>query len=441
MHNEYVKSVFEEVKKNNIGEDEFINEVEETFSSVEKVFDEHKEYEKSGILEKLSSPENVVTFKVEWVDDNGNKQINNGYRVQYSSILGPYKGGLRFNKNVSVSLFKTLSFEQTFKNSLTGFEMGGGKGGSDFDPIGKSEKEIERFCHEFMKQLYPYIGEDKDIPAGDLGVGIKEIGYLYDEYIKHKSDIAALTGKPLDKGGLEGRKEATGYGLCYFVEEMLKDHNESLKDKKVLVSGIGNVGSHAIKKAIELGAKVIGVSDYTGYVIDENGVDINVIEKIRDNKLTICEYIKDIPSAKFYEGPSGLFTNKADIIMPCATQNEIDINLAKKIVENGVMMVAEGSNLPSSKEAIDYFLNHNVLFTPSKASNAGGVSCSYFEICQNRENSKWTKEKTDEKLKETMREIYHNISECAKRYNEPNNLLLGANIWAFERLVNAYNNH
>lgn len=438
MKNSYVLKVYGDLQKKYPEQTEFLNAIKEVFSSLEIVFDKNPDLEKTGILERLSEPENVIKFDVDWVDDAGNKQTNKGYRVQYCSIMGPYKGGLRFNQNVSESLFKSLALEQTFKNTLTGFPMGGAKGGSDFNPIGKSEKEIETYCHEFMKKLYPYIGAETDIPAGDLGVGGREVSYLLDEYTKHKSDIGAITGKPVGKGGLKGRTEATGFGLCYFVEEMLNDHNDSFKGKRVIVSGSGNVGSHALKKAIELGATVIGTSDYTGYVIDENGIDYDIVAKIRDQRKTMDEYPKYCSSAKYYKGPTGLFNTPCDIILPCATQGEIDLKTAKIIVKNGVKLVGEGSNLPCSLDAIDYLIENGVMFTPAKASNAGGVSCSYFEMCQNKEGREWTFEETDKKLKETMVNIYHHISDTAKKYDQPNNLLLGANIWAFEKILETY---
>lgn len=440
MKNPYVLRVYEDIQKKYPDQTEFINACKEVFSTLEIVFDKNPELEKTGILERLSEPERILEFKVDWVDDNGNKQTNNGYRVQYSSIMGPYKGGLRFNKNVSVSLFKSLALEQTFKNTLTGLPMGGAKGGSDFDPIGKSEAEVERFCHAFMEKLYPHIGAETDIPAGDLGVGAREIGFLLDEYTKHKTDIGALTGKPVGRGGLLGRSEATGYGVCYLVEEMLNDHNDSFKGKKVIVSGSGNVGSHALKKAIELGATVIGTSDYTGYVIDENGIDYEIVAKLRDARETMDKYPLYCKTAKYYPGPKGLFSTPCDIILPCATQGEIDLETAKIIVSKGVKLLGEGSNLPCSLDAINYLIENGVMFTPAKATNAGGVSCSYFEMCQNKEGRDWTFEETDKKLKETMVNIYHHIADTAKKYNEPNNLLLGANIWAFEKILETYKN-
>ncbi len=441
MENKYIKKTYEDLCQKHDGEVEFLNAAKEVLSTLEIVVDKNPEIEKSGIIEKLMEPEDIVSFDVEWTDDKGENQVNKGYRVKYNSLMGPYKGGLRFNPLVSVSLLKSLALEQTFKNTLTGLPMGGGKGGSDFNPVGKSEHEIEVFCHAFMEKLYPYIGAFKDVPAGDLGVGAREITYMLDEYTKYKDDIGAITGKPLEKGGLLGRTEATGFGLCYFAEEMFKDHGTSFKGKRVIVSGSGNVGSHATKKATELGAIVIGTSDYTGYVVDENGIDFEVLKLIGAKRQTLEEYPKLVPTAKYYKGPTGLFSVPCDYILPCATQNEINLETAKIIVANGVKAVCEGANLPCTLDAIEYFLKNGLMFTPAKASNAGGVSASYFEMCQNRDNVNWSFEKTDSELKKTMVGIYHHIADTAKEYCEPNNLLLGANVWAFNELYKTYLKH
>ncbi|MDO4501463.1 MAG: NADP-specific glutamate dehydrogenase [Erysipelotrichaceae bacterium] len=435
MKNKYVKQAYAEVSNRNKGETQFLNAVKEVFESLEPVYDAHPELAKKKYLERIAEPQRVIEFKVEWKDDNGDIQVNRGYRVQQNNAIGPFKGGLRFNQSVNLSILKSLAFEQTFKNALTGCPMGGGKGGSDFDPHGKSPAEIERFCHAFMKQLYPYIGSKKDVPAGDLGVGGTEIGYLIDEYLKHRKDIGTLTGKPLDKGGLKGRTEATGYGLCYFTEEMLNDHGKSFKGAKVLISGSGNVSTYACAKATELGATVIGMSDRNGYIVDEAGIDYKKLIKAKEGRASIENYLKYSDTAKYAENPTDLFKVKADIVLPCATQNEIDLDTAKTLVTNGVYAVAEGANLPTKLDAIAYLQENKVLFGPAKASNAGGVGCSYFEMCQNAEDSKWTFNKTDKKLHEMMVGIYHNVKDAAERYGDKENLVMGANIFGFETVT------
>ena len=438
MKNQYLLKTFKDISEKYPDQKQFLTSVEEVLGSIEPVFERKPELEKSGFLEKLLEPEHIIEFEVEWLDDNGNKQVNKGYRVQFNSLNGPYKGGLRFNKNVNVGVFKALAFEQTFKNMLTGLPMGGGKGGSDFDPHGKSEAEIERFCHAFMEKLYPHIGATYDVPAGDLGVGGREIGYLLDEYLKHKSDIGAITGKPLDKGGLLGRSEATGYGLCYFVEELLNDHGDSFKGKRVLVSGSGNVATYANAKASEYGAKVIAMSDSKGYIYDENGIDYKTVLKVKGERQSIEKYLDYVPTAEYHLNPTDMFKIPCDICLPCATQNEINLETAKILVANGCILVGEGANMPSTLDAIAYYKENNIYFTPAKASNAGGVSCSYFEMLQNATDEKWTFEKTDARLKETMVNIYRNISKTAKEYGKENDYMLGANIWAFEELYREY---
>lgn len=435
MKNKYIKKVFDEVVKKNEGETQYINTVKEVFTSLEPVYNKHPELEKFAYLERIAEPQRVIEFQVKWKDDNGKIQVNRGYRVQCNNAIGPFKGGLRFNAGVNRSVLKSLAFEQTFKNALTGCPMGGGKGGSDFDPHGKSQKEIERFCHAFMAQLWPYIGSTTDVPAGDLGVGGTEIGYLLDEYLKHRDDIGTLTGKPLAKGGLLGRTEATGFGLCYFTEEMLNDHNDSFKGKRVVISGSGNVATYACKKATELGATVIGMSDRNGYIVDEKGIDYQLLIKAKENRSSIQNYCKLSKSAKYHKNPTGLYSVKCDVALPCGTQNEIDLATAKILVKNGCKCVAEGANLPTSLDAIAYLQKHKVLFGPAKASNAGGVGCSYFEMCQNKEGKAWTFEKTDKKLKKMMVNIYHNIKDAATRYDDPENLLMGANIHGFETVT------
>ncbi|MDO4198493.1 MAG: NADP-specific glutamate dehydrogenase [Erysipelotrichaceae bacterium] len=435
MKNAYIKKVFKQVKETCPNETQFLNAVREVLESLEPVYDANPELEKYAYLERICEPQRVVEFQVAWKDDEGNIQVNRGYRVQQNNAVGPFKGGLRFNKTVNLSILKSLAFEQTFKNALTGCPMGGGKGGSNFDPHGKSPAEIERFCHAFMKQLYPYIGSKTDVPAGDLGVGGTEIGYLLDEYLKHRKDIGTLTGKPLDKGGLKGRTEATGFGLCYFTEEMLNDHKKSFKGKKVIISGSGNVSTYACKKATELGATVIGMSDTHGYIIDKKGIDYKKIIKAKENRASIENYLKYSDSTVYAENPTDLFKTKCDICLPCATQNEINLDTAKILVKNGCYCVAEGANLPTTLDAIAYFQENKVLFGPAKAANAGGVGCSYFEMCQNAEGSKWTFNKTDKKLKEMMVNIYHNIKDAAIRYGHPENFVMGANIHGFETVI------
>ena len=439
MRNKYVNDAYNFVCKYASDEKQFLNAVKEVFESLEPFYDAHPELESKKYLERLAEPYRVIEFKIEWLDDKGNIQINRGYRVQNNNAIGPFKGGLRFNENVDLSILKSLAFEQTFKNAITGCPIGGGKGGSNFDPHGKSESEIKRFCIAFMDKLYPYIGSDIDIPAGDLGVGGKEIGYLLDAYLKYKDDIGALTGKPIDNGGLLGRTEATGYGLCYFTEEMLNDHNSSFKDKTVIISGSGNVAIYACSKASSLGAKVKAMSDSNGFIVDEKGIDFKALIKAKENRLSIENYLKYSNSAKYYKNPKDMFKIKCDICLPCATQNEIDLELAKILVHNGCMCISEGANLPTTLEAARYFQDHKILYGPAKAANAGGVGCSYFEMVQNKENSKWSFEKTEQKLKEMMVNIYHNIANTAKYYGKEEDLITGSNIYGFKTIINKMN--
>ena len=435
MKNKYVIDAYEKVCERCKGEEQFLNTVREVFESLDVFYDKHPEFENKKYLERISEPDRVIEFRVEWLNDLGELEINRGYRVQNNNAIGPYKGGLRFNKGVNLSILKSLAFEQTFKNAITGCPIGGGKGGSDFDPHGKSDEEIKRFCFAFMKKLYSYIGSETDVPAGDLGVGGKEISYMLEEYLRHRDDIGALTGKPLEKGGLKGRTEATGYGLCYFTQEMLMDHGKSFDGQRVIISGSGNVSTYACAKASELGAKVIAMSDRNGYIVDEKGIDYKLLIKAKENRSSIENYLKYSDSAIYHKNPSDLFKIKCDICLPCATQNEIDLDLAKELVKNGCYCVAEGANLPSSLEAISYFIENKVLFGPAKASNAGGVGCSYFEMLQNKEGSSWDFDKTDKKLKEMMVNIYHNIANTAKEYDKEGNLLIGANIFGFKTVI------
>lgn len=436
MKNEYVEQAYEYVCKYAPGETQFLNAVKEVFESLEPFYDVHPELANKKYLERIAEPCRVIEFKVEWLDDKGNIQVNRGYRVQNNNAIGPFKGGLRFNENVNLSILKSLAFEQTFKNALTGCPMGGGKGGSNFDPHGKSLAEIKRFCEAFMDQLYPFIGSKTDVPAGDIGVSGVEVGYMIDQYLKYRSDIGTLTGKPLDKGGLKGRTEATGYGLCYFTEEMLNDHGLSFKDKKVIVSGSGNVSTYACAKASELGATVIAMSDRNGYIVDEKGVDYKLLIKAKENRQSIENYLKYSDTAKYYPNSSDLFKIKCDICLPCATQNEINLDSAKALVENGCLCVSEGANMPTTLDATVYLQEHDVLFGPAKAANAGGVGCSYFEMVQNEEGTEWEFEKTDAKLKDMMVNIYHNVANTAKEYGQEGNLVVGANIFGFVTVIN-----
>lgn len=436
MKNEYVKQAYEYVCKYAPGETQFLNAVKEVFESLEPFYDVHPELANKKYLERIAEPCRVIEFKVEWLDDKGNIQVNRGYRVQNNNAIGPFKGGLRFNENVNLSILKSLAFEQTFKNALTGCPMGGGKGGSNFDPHGKSLAEIKRFCEAFMDQLYPFIGSKTDVPAGDIGVSGVEVGYMIDQYLKYRSDIGTLTGKPLDKGGLKGRTEATGYGLCYFTEEMLNDHGLSFKDKKVIVSGSGNVSTYACAKASELGGTVIGMSDRNGYIVDEKGIDYKLLIKAKENRQSIENYLKYSDTAKYYTNPSDVFKIKCDICLPCATQNEINLDSAKALVENGCLCVSEGANMPTTLDATVYLQEHDVLFGPAKAANAGGVGCSYFEMVQNEEGTEWEFEKTDAKLKDMMVNIYHNVANTAKEYGQEGNLVVGANIFGFVTVIN-----
>ena len=435
MENKYVINAYEKLCERCKGEVEFLNAAKEVFESLDVFYNKHPELENKKYLERISEPNRVVEFRVEWLNDKGELEVNRGYRVQNNNAIGPFKGGLRFNKTVNLSILKSLAFEQTFKNAITGCPIGGGKGGSDFDPHGKSDNEIRTFCHAFMNKLYPYIGAEVDVPAGDLGVGGKEISYMLEEYLKYRDDIGALTGKPLEKGGLKGRTEATGYGLCYFTEEMLKDHGKSFKGQRVIISGSGNVSTYACAKASELGGKVVAMSDRNGYIIDEKGIDYKLLIKAKENRSSIENYLKYSSSATYHKNPSDLFKIKCDICLPCATQNEIDLDLAKELVNNGCYCVSEGANLPSSLDATNYFIDNGILFGPAKAANAGGVGCSYFEMVQNKEGSTWDFEKTDKKLKEMMINIYHNISDTAKEYDKDGNLVIGANIFGFKTVT------
>ncbi len=438
LTNAYLINVYEDLKLKNINEKEFLNAALELLTSLEKVVDEKIIKEK--VIERILEPERIIIFRVSWVDDQGVIKINRGYRVQYSSAIGPVKGGLRFHPSVNLSIMKFLGLEQIFKNALTGLPLGGGKGGSDFDPKGKSDAEIMRFCQSFMLELYRHIGPDTDVPAGDIGVGSKEIGFLFGMYKKIQNMYnGSLTGKGLSYGGSLVRTEATGYGLCYFTEEMLKAYNnDSFFNKKVIISGSGNVAIYAALKAIELGATVVAMSDSSGFVYNENGLDILIIKKLKEeNKARICEYVAYDKKAEYSEKSSDIWFKKCDIALPCATQNELDLDHAKALVKNGCILVGEGANMPTDLDAIEYLIQNKILFAPGKAANAGGVATSGLEMSQNSERTSWSFEKVDAKLKDIMKNIFINVYNTANEFNDPYNLLLGANIYAFKKVSNA----
>ena len=436
----YVERVIEDVKTKYANEPEFCQTVEEVLSSLGPVVDAHPEYEKVALLERMVIPERVIEFRVPWVDDNGAVHVNRGYRVQFNGAIGPYKGGLRFAPSVNLSIMKFLGFEQIFKNSLTGLPIGGGKGGSDFDPKGKSDGEIMRFCQSFMTELSKHIGADTDVPAGDIGTGAREIGYMFGQYKRLRNEFTGvLTGKGLTYGGSLARTEATGYGLCYFTEEMLKCmKNDSFKGKTVVVSGSGNVAIYATEKATQLGGKVVALSDSNGYVYDPNGIKLDVVKQIKEvERGRIKEYAERVSGAEYHEGCKNIWTVKCDIALPCATQNEIDEESAKILVKNGVMAVAEGANMPSTLEAIEVFQSSGILFGPAKAANAGGVATSALEMSQNSMRYSWTFDEVDDKLKDIMTNIFHNTYNAAEKYGMNGNLLAGANIAGFEKVAEA----
>lgn len=437
---QYVESVLEKVESRNKGEKEFLDAVTEVLNSLVPVFDKHPEFIKAGLLERMVEPERQIMFRVPWVDDEGNVQVNRGFRIQFNSAIGPYKGGLRFHPSVNASIIKFLGFEQIFKNSLTGLPIGGGKGGSDFDPKGKSDNEVMKFCQSFMAELYRHIGLDTDVPAGDIGVGAREIGYMYGYYKKLRgaNDQGVLTGKGLTYGGSLTRKEATGYGLVYFTEEMLKDNGTSFEGKTVVISGSGNVAIYATEKATELGAKVVALSDSNGYIYDPNGINLDVVKVIKEVKRgRIKEYADRVPGSTYTEGCRGIWTIKCDIALPCATQGEVNAEAAKILVANGTIAVSEGANMPSTLEAIEVFQSNGLMFGPAKAANAGGVACSALEMSQNSMRLSWTFEEVDEKLQGIMKNIYKNASAAAKEYGKDKNILMGANIAGFMKVADA----
>ncbi len=439
FRSEYLNDLMARVVARNAGEPEFHQAVREVLESLEPVIERHPEYVESGVLERLVEPERIIKFRVPWVNDEGRVVVNRGFRVQFNSAIGPYKGGLRLHPSVYEGIIKFLGFEQVFKNSLTGLPIGGGKGGSDFDPKGKSDGEVMRFCQSFMTELYKYIGKDEDVPAGDIGVGGREIGYLYGQY-KRITGLyeGVLTGKGLTYGGSLARKEATGYGLCYFTDAMLRDAGRSFAGARVIISGSGNVAIYACEKATALGAKVVAMSDSNGYVVDEDGIDLAAVKEIKEvRRGRIREYVATHPKATYTEGCRGIFTVPCDIALPSATQNEIDEESAKALVKNGTYAVAEGANMPSTPEAIEVFRKAGVLFAPAKASNAGGVATSALEMTQNSERLSWTFEEVDGKLKTIMENIYHNAAKTAKEYGMEGNLVAGANIAGFLKVADA----
>ncbi|MUT64563.1 NADP-specific glutamate dehydrogenase [Paenibacillus sp. NEAU-GSW1] len=437
---QYVQAVYETVSKRNHHEPEFLQAVKEILDSLIPVFEQQPQLMEAGILERITEPERVVSFRVPWVDDNGKVQVNRGYRVQFNSALGPYKGGLRFHPSVDASIIKFLGFEQIFKNSLTGQPIGGGKGGSDFDPKGKSDNEIMRFTQSFMTELYKYIGPDTDVPAGDIGVGAREIGYMFGQYkrIRGGYEAGVLTGKGIVYGGSLTRKEATGYGCVYFVQEMLASKGLSFNGSKVVVSGSGNVSIYAIEKAQQLGAHVVACSDSNGYIVDEEGIKLDTVKRLKEvERKRISEYVKEHPNAKYVEGCGGIWSVPCDIALPCATQNEIDEKDAALLVESGVKAIGEGANMPSTLEAIEVFLNNGVLFGPAKAANAGGVAVSSLEMSQNSMRLSWTFEEVDAKLHGIMKNIYNNSVKAAEEFGYAGNLVVGANIAGFKRVADA----
>ena len=439
IKNAYLQSVMEGLKARNAHEPEYLQAVEEVLESLEPVIEADPRYEQQNIIGRIVEPERVILFRVPWVDDAGKVQVNRGYRVQYNSAIGPYKGGLRFHPSVNLSIIKFLGFEQTFKNSLTTLPMGGGKGGSDFDPKGRSDGEVMRFCQSFMNELYRHIGPDTDVPAGDIGVGGREIGFLFGQYKKIRDEwCGVLTGKGLSYGGSLARTEATGFGLCYFAAAQLRDNGQSFAGKQVVISGSGNVAIYANQKATELGGKVVAMSDSNGYIVDENGIDYKVIQVIKEQKRArIKTYLDYVPSARYVEGCSGIWTVKCDIALPCATQNEVDEASARALIANGCIGVFEGANMPCTPEAIAAIKGAGLMFSPAKASNAGGVATSGLEMSQNSERLSWTFEEVDGKLKGIMEGIYKACADAAEKYGMKGDIQAGANIAGFLKVADA----
>lgn len=438
--NAYLQKVYDDVAARNPGEKEFLQAVGEVLESLEPVVEKRPDLVEAGIIDRIVEPERQIIFRVPWVDDNGKVRVNRGFRIQFNSAIGPYKGGLRLHPSVNASVIKFLGFEQIFKNSLTGLPMGGGKGGSDFDPKGKSDGEVMRFCQSFMTELSKHIGADTDVPAGDIGVGAREIGFMFGQYKRLKNEFTGvLTGKGLSYGGSLARKEATGYGLCYFTDEMLKCmKNDSFSGKTVVISGSGNVAIYAAQKATSLGGKVVALSDSNGYIYDPNGVNLDVVKQIKEvERGRIKEYVSRVDGASYTDGCKGIWTIKCDIALPCATQNELDGESADALIANGVMAVAEGANMPSTPEAVEKFIKAGVLFGPAKAANAGGVATSGLEMSQNSERLSWTFEEVDSKLHGIMVNIFHNAYNASKEYGNEGNLVVGANIAGFLKVADA----
>ena len=439
INNQYLQDLYAQVEKRNAGEKEFLQAVGEVFESLAPVIEKRPDLVKAGVMDRIVEPERFIQFRVAWVDDNGVVQVNRGFRVQFNSAIGPYKGGCRFHPSVCSSVIKFLGFEQTFKNSLTGLPMGGGKGGADFDPKGKSDNEIMRFCQAFMTELQKYLGPDTDVPAGDIGVGAREVGYMFGQYKRIRDEFTGvLTGKGLSYGGSLARTQATGYGLCYFTDNMLKKKGDSFNGKTVVISGSGNVAIYACEKATQLGAKVVAMSDSNGYVYDKDGIKLDVVKQIKEvERGRIKEYADRVEGAVYTEG-KGIWTIKCDIALPCATQNELNGDDAKALIANGVKYVAEGANMPSTPEAIEAFLKAGIYFGPAKAANAGGVATSGLEMSQNSMRLSWTFEEVDEKLHGIMNGIFESATKAAKEYaNSEDNLVAGANIAGFLKVADA----
>ncbi|WP_099205716.1 NADP-specific glutamate dehydrogenase [Scatolibacter rhodanostii] len=434
----YSERILQNLKEKNSAEPEFIQAATEVLGSLAPVIDDNSQYEENGILERLVEPDRQIMFRVPWVDDNGKVQVNRGFRVQFSSAIGPYKGGLRLHPSVNLGIIKFLGFEQIFKNSLTGLPIGGGKGGSDFDPKGKSDREVMAFCQSFMTELYRHIGADTDVPAGDIGTGAREIGYMFGQYKRIRNQYeGVLTGKGLTYGGSLARTEATGYGLLYFTHAMLKKNGIELAGKTVAVSGAGNVAIYATQKAQELGAKVVTVSDSTGWIYDAEGIDVATLKQIKEvERKRLSEYAVRRPHAEYHEG-KGVWSVKCDIALPCATQNELNLDDAKALVANGVLAVAEGANMPTTLDATNYLIENNVLFAPGKAANAGGVATSALEMSQNSQRLSWTFDEVDAKLKDIMENIFRNADEAAEKYGFARNYVVGANIAGFVKVADA----
>ncbi len=439
----YVERVLDDLKKRNPNEKEFHQAATEILLTLEPVINVHPEYEKAALLERFTEPERTILFRVPWVDDNGVVHVNKGYRVQFNSAIGPYKGGLRFHPSVNLSVIKFLGLEQILKNSLTGLPIGGGKGGSDFDPKGKSDREIMAFCQSFMLELYRHIGADTDVPAGDIGVGAREVGYLFGQYKRIRNEhVGVLTGRGLSYGGSLMRKEATGYGLIYMTAEAMKERGDTFKDKITIVSGSGNVAIYACEKAQQLGAKVVAMYDSNGYIYDPNGIQLDVVKQIKEvERARIKEYANRVKGSTYTEGCKGIWTIPCEVALPCATQNEIDEESAKALIKNGVKYVGEGANMPSTLEAISTFQSANVVFLPAKAANAGGVATSALEMSQSSGRLYWSAQEVDAKLKTIMVNIYKNVSSAAKRYGFEGNYVMGANIAGFEKIADSMMAH